>query len=259
VITAEVAGRAAARAGGDGLALVTRERSLMLRFAAGRPTQATAIDDFTVEIAIPFHGHVGRASTNAIDDASLDECAGRASDAARAATLSGDGRFPGFDPDLDRGADSPPAAFDAATAELDPGVGAAALTDAFAVAAEQGLEAHGIWTVAEQEQAWAVAGAKGATGAAGAERRTDVFMKVICIAPSGRSGYASASAVAVGDVAPAELAGRAAAKAVAGGELAELPPGEYPVVFEAQATGWLCDLLADCAAASAASGASRTG
>jgi predicted Zn-dependent protease len=34
---------------------------------------------------------------------------------------------------------------------------------------------------------------------------------------------------------------------VAGGEPAELPPGEYPVVFEAHATGWLCDLLAGCA------------
>jgi predicted Zn-dependent protease len=34
---------------------------------------------------------------------------------------------------------------------------------------------------------------------------------------------------------------------VAGGEPAELPPGEYPVVFEAHAAGWLCDLLAGCA------------
>ncbi len=154
--------------------------------------------------------------------------------------MSGEGRFPGFDPD--QGDGTAPPAFDGATAELDPGAGAAALTDAFAVAARHGLEAHGIWTVGEQEQGWALAGERG-----GAERRTDAFMKVICIAPTGRSGYASESAVAVGDVAPAELAERAAAKAVAHGEPAELPPGEYPVVFEAQAVGWLCDLLAACA------------
>jgi predicted Zn-dependent protease len=43
------------------------------------------------------------------------------------------------------------------------------------------------------------------------------------------------------------MAERAAAKALAAGEPAELPPGEYPVVFEAQAVGWLCDLLAGCA------------
>ena len=68
-------------------------------------------------------------------------------------------------------------------------------------------------------------------------------MKVICIAPSGRSGYASQSAVAVGELAPRALAERAALKAAAGGEPVELPPGEYPVVFEPQAVGWLLDLL----------------
>jgi predicted Zn-dependent protease len=72
-------------------------------------------------------------------------------------------------------------------------------------------------------------------------------MKVICIAPGRRSGYASHAAVAVGDVRPRELAERAAAKAVVGGEPAELPPGEYPVVFEPQAVGWLLDMLAGCA------------
>jgi PmbA protein len=240
VSTGELAGRAARHAGRDGLALVTRERSLMLRFAAGRPTQSTAIDDVTVEIAVPFQGHVGRASTNAVDDGSLEECAARAGDAARAAAASGEGGFPGFDPDGGDG--GAPPAFDGPTAELDPGAGAAALTAAFGVAAEHGLEAHGIWTVAEQEQAWAVAG-----GAGAAERRTDALMKVICIAPSGRSGYASESAVAVGDVAPEELTRRAAAKAMTEGEPAELPPGEYTVVFEAPAVGWLCDLLAYCA------------
>jgi PmbA protein len=110
------------------------------------------------------------------------------------------------------------------------------------VAGEQGLEAHGIWTVAEQEQGWALGGE-----GAGAEGRTDAFMKVICIAPKGRSGYASASSVAVGDIHARALAERAAAKALMSGEPAELPPGEYPVVFEAQAVGWLVDLLASSA------------
>jgi PmbA protein len=239
VITGDVAGRAARHAGRDGLALVTRERSLMLRFAAGRPTQSTAIDDVTVEIAAPFRGHVGRASTNAVDDASLADCAARAADAARAAAVSGEGRFPGFDPSEDALVGD--RTLDEATAELDSTAGATALGEAFAVAGAHGLEAHGIWTVAEQEQAWATVEG-GAT-----ERRSDAFMKVICIAPNGRSGYASGSAVAVSDIGARELAERAAAKAVADGEPAELPPGEYPVVFEAQAVGWLCDLLAYCA------------
>jgi PmbA protein len=238
VITGDLAQRAAAKAGPDAFALATRERSLMLRFAAGRPTQSTAIDDITIEIAIPFHGHVGRASTNAVDDAALGECAARARLAARAAAASGEGRFPGFDPNR---AAVAMRTYDDATTELDPAAGAAALEDTFEMAARHGVEAHGIWTVAEQEQAWA-AGNDGVM-----ERRSDAFMKVICIAPSGRSGYASESAVAMGSIAAGELAERAALKAVAEGEPAELPPGEHPVVFEPQAVGWLCDLLAGCA------------
>jgi PmbA protein len=236
----ELAGRATTAAGPDAFALVTREQSLMLRFAAGRPTQATAIDDVSIEVAIPFRGHVGTASTNAVDDGSLRECGERARLAARAAAASGDGHFPGFDPDYDAAMLGNPC--DEATAELDPATGAAALSDAFEVAAENGVEAHGIWTVAQQEQGWELADEGG-----GAERRTDAYMKVICIAPSGRSGYAAESAVAVGAIDARELAERAARKALAAGEPAEVPPGEYPVVFEPQAVGWLCDLLAACA------------
>jgi len=240
VITDELADRAAGHGGPDAFALVTRERSLMLRFAAGRPTQTTAIEDVTIEIAIPFHGHVGRAATNEIDDGALAKCAERARLAARAAeTSGGEGHFPGFgqaDHDL-----VVRETFDPATAELDPERGAAALADAFEVAAAHGLEAHGIWTVAEQEQGWAT------EDDGEAERRTDAFMKVICIAPSGRSGYAASSSVAVGDISARELAESAARKALAAGEQAELPPGEYPVVFESHAVGWLCDLLAGCA------------
>jgi predicted Zn-dependent protease len=239
VITDEIAERAVAAAGPGAFALVTREHSLMLRFAAGRPTQSTAIEDLTVEIAVPLRGHVGRAATNAVDDVSLAECAERASLAARAAEASGgDGTFPGFAPEH-RSPDR--SAFDPATAELDPAEGAAALAETFEVANSHGVEAHGIWTVAEQDQGWATA--EGSR----AERRTDAFMKVICIAPSGRSGYASETSFRGGTIAPRELAERAARKAVAAGDPAEVPPGAYTVVFEPQAVGWLLDLLASCA------------
>src|ERR671911_554258 len=122
------------------------------------------------------------------------------------------------------------------------GGGGEALAETFAVARDHGVEAHGIWTVAELEHGWELANEGG-----GCAQHTDAFMKVICIAPRGRSGYASQAAVAVGDIRPRELAERAAGKAVFGSETAGLPPGEYPVVFEPQATGWLLDLLAGCA------------
>jgi len=238
VITGEAADRAVRHAGPGGFALATRERSLMLRFADGRPTQSTSIDDVTVEIAVPYRGHVGRASTNAVDDRSLAECAERARLAGRAAAATGEGHFPGFAP-VHESPDR--SAFDPVTAELAPEPGAAALVEAFATAGEHGVEAHGIWTVAEQEQGWAT------VDDGRSERRTDAFMKVICIAPSGRSGYASETSYMGCAIRARELAERAAAKAVAAGEPAELPAGEYPVVFAPQAAGWLVDLLAGCA------------
>jgi predicted Zn-dependent protease len=236
--TLELAEHAAGRGGPGALALVTRERSLMLRFAASRPTQSTGVDDVTVEIAVPLRGNVGRAATNAVDDESLAECAARARLAADAAEATHDGHFPGFAPDFDTVAVQ---AYDRATAQLDPATGGAALADAFVEADAHGVEAHGIWTAAEQDQAWFCAdgGAQ--------ELRTDAFMKVICIAPDGRSGYASQAAVAAADIAPAALAERGALKAAAGGEPAELAPGAYPVVFEPQAVGWLLDLLGETA------------
>jgi PmbA protein len=238
VNTFEVAQRAAERAGPGGLALVTRERSLLLRFAASRPTQSTGIDDVTVELAVPLRGNVGRASTNEVDDDSLADCAARARLAAEAAEAVHDGTFPGFDPDYDVAAVE---SFDPATAELDPASGGAALAEAFVEADAHGVEAHGIWTVAEQDQAWAT------EGAGGEERRTDAFMKVICIAPDGRSGYASQVAVAASELSAAALAERAALKASTPGEPVELAAGEYTVVFEPQAVGWLLDLLGETA------------
>jgi PmbA protein len=238
VNTLEVAERAAERGGPGALALVTRERSLLLRFAANRPTQSTGIDDVTVEIAVPLRGNVGRASTNSVDEESLADCAARARLAAEAAEAVHDGNFPGFDPGHDLVVIE---SFDPATAALDPAAGGAALADAFVEADARGVEAHGIWTVAEQDQAWAT------EEEGNEERRTDAFMKVICIAPDGRSGYASQAAVAASRLSPAALTERAALRASTGAEPVELGAGEYTVVFEPQAVGWLLDLLGETA------------
>jgi PmbA protein len=280
----ELARRAVAAARGDALAHVVRERSLTLRFAEGRPTQATALDDFTVELAVVRDGHVGRATTNDTGAEALAECARRAEAAAEAAAaVSRPGPHPGFgavvaavdsdgvdggvtdggeedEPRADRPADARHpssvrpttnatraaarhrSGHDPATAALDPSTGGAALRSVFAVAERHGLAAHGIWSAAEQERAVATS-----AGRAAADRTTDAFMKVICIATGGRSGYASQTAVATGTLEPERLAERAAAKAAAPGDPVELPPGEYPVAMEPQAVGWLLDLLGETA------------
>jgi PmbA protein len=242
VSSVELAQRAVAEAHGDTLAHVTRERSLMLRFADGRPTQATALEDVSVELAVVRDGHVGRASTNELDGEALAGCARRAEAAAdAAAAASRSGVHPGFAATgAARGGANE--GHDPYTAELDPSVGGAALSEVFAVAAGHGLSAHGIWSAAEQERAVATA-----SGHAAVDRTTDAYMKVICFARGGRSGYAAQTAVAAGALQPARLAERAAAKAAVPGDPVELPPGEYPVVMEPHATGWLLDLLGDTA------------
>jgi PmbA protein len=244
----ELAQRAVEAAPGDALAYAVRERSLMLRFADGRPTQATSIDDVSVELAVVRDGHVGRASTNTSDAPALAACARRAEAAAEAAAASSrEGVHPGFGAGGAAPAAGRPGApasngHDPATAALDPSAGGAALRAVFAIADRHGLSAHGIWTAAEQERAFATS-----SGRSGLDRTTDAFMKIICIAPGGRSGYAARTAVAAGSLEPERLAERAASKAVAPGEPAELPPGEYPVVMEPHAVGWLLDLLGDTA------------
>jgi len=233
----DLAQRALAAAGGrDALATVTRERSTMLRFARTRPTQATAVDDLTVEVAALRAGHVGRAATNRVDRGALEDCARAAVLAAEtAAARAGAGHFPGFPaPAASRGHGG----HDPSTAQLDPAAGSAALAAAFDVAERDGVEAGGIWTAAEGETAIA-----SSTGAELSDRVTDAFMKVIATAPGGRTGYAAQTTVAAGAIEPAALAERAVAKALVAGEPATAEPGEHTLVMEPHAVLELLSIL----------------
>jgi predicted Zn-dependent protease len=226
---------------GDGaLATVNRERSLFLRYARSRPTQSTAVDDLSVEVAVLRDGHVGRSATNGTDADALRDCAVRAADAAAEAARSGRaGSYPGFPRP---GAARPQHSYDPETARLDPALGGAALRTAFAAAESAGVEAHGAWTAGEVDTAVA-----SSAGGVVSERVTDAFMKVVCIAPSGRSGYAAATGSALRAIAPGALAERAAAKAAVAGEPVVLEPGEHTVVMEPHALGLLLEELGSCA------------
>ena len=235
----ELAERALRLAGPDALALVTRERSLLLRFAANRPTQATEVEDLTVELAVVRRGHVGRAETNATDDEALAACARRAAAAAAAAAEAGDGSFPGF-AELVSGSALPEPA-----PPFDAGMGGAALADVFETAADAGVEAHGSWSAAKVERAVA------RPASSVAELDSDAFLKVICMTSEhddGRSGYASQAGASAGALEPRTLTERAASKALGSfarsRERAELEAGVYSVVFEPDAMRSLLDLLA---------------
>lgn len=224
----ELARRALKVTGGEALATVTRERSTMLRFARSRPTQATSIDDTTVEIAALRGGHLGRAATNRWDGDALARCAKAATLAAEAAAArAGEGHFPGFPtPAPLRAHDG----HDPDTARLDPTTGGAALATAFGAARRENVEVGGIWTAAEVQTAIA-----SSTGVEASDRVTDAFMKVIASAPSGRTGYAAQAAVAASSIDPESIATRAAAPLAVGGEIATIDPGEYTVVVEPHA------------------------
>jgi predicted Zn-dependent protease len=234
----DIAERALALAGADMQVTVVRERSLLSRFARSAPTQATEIDDTTVEILAVRDGHTASATTNRLDDEALRTAARRAEAGALASARSGTGLHPGL------AAPAPArshAGFDAETAMRDPALAAAALSEAFAVAAEHDLEAFGVWTVGAVRTAIA-----STTGLALDDELTDAFVKVVCRDDSGRSGYAAGTAVAASAIDAGELARRAAAK-VSDAPLGQLGPGSYPVVLEPEAVGLLLEFLGDLA------------
>jgi len=229
-----LAERALALTGGEAQVTVTREHSLVSRFARSRPTQATQVDDRTVEVLCVVDGNTGVATTDRPDDAALRETASRAADAARAAARSGPGTYPGLpQPATPRTHEG----FDPVTARLEPDTAAAALRAAFAVAAEHGQEAFGIWTAGSVETAIA-----SSAGLRARDRVTDAFAKVICRDEQGRSGFASDAAVRAADI-DADAVARRAAQRVPREEPLDLPPGEYPVVLEAEAVGLLLEFL----------------
>jgi predicted Zn-dependent protease len=236
----ELAERTLAFCAGPAQVNVTRERSLASRFARSAPTQATAVDDTTVEVLCLIDGHTGTASTNLLDDDALREVATRARRIASAAASAGRGEHP----DLPRPAAVTPGAPDAtaighdpATATLDPTLAGSALAAAFAVAERHATEAFGIWSAGEVTTAIV-----SSTGMTAADSVTDAHMKVICRDATGRSGYAATTAVSSAAIDGAEIAARAAAR-LSTDQPGELAPGEYDVVLDHEAVGTLLDFL----------------
>jgi PmbA protein len=233
----ELAERALGHARGDAQATVMRERSLLARFARSRPTQATRVDDTTVSILRLHDGHTGAADTNDLSDDGLRAAARRADAAARAAARAAGapGEYPGLPESRAARAHE---GFDPETARLDPSIAGEALRDAFAACAAAGdVEAFGIWTAGHVESAIA-----STAGIRAHDVVTDAYVKVIARDARGRSGWNTATASAAGALDPAGVAHRAAAKVTAA-EPATLPPGEYPVVLEADAVAALLDYL----------------
>ena len=226
--------RAIGAAGRDALAVAVHERSLLSRFARSRPTQATAVDEVELRVLAVRDGHAAVAATTQTDADGVTAVARRATAAAEAAATAGPGDHPGLPP-----AGEPSEAhwgFDPPTAACDPRQAGAALTDAFAAAADRGVEASGIWTAGAVRTAVA-----STAGVRETDAVTDAYLRVLCDR-GGRTGFAARASTAAGDLEAAAAVHEAAAKA-SSEEPAELAPGEYPAVLEPDAVGTLLEFL----------------
>ena len=215
----ELAGRALRAAEGDeALALVTRERSGLARFASSEVHQPTLIENEVVELQIVRDGCVGLAAANRTDDEGLRELAARAAEAADSAPSDPD--FPGLAP-----ATEPPPVegYDEATADLS--AEEQARLAAAAIEASE-LDLYGFFTSGLTELALA-----STSGLAVSQRLTDAGVLALA-AVDGASGYAEQTAWRVGGVDPAETARRATEKAERTRGAIELEPGSYAAVLE---------------------------
>ena len=235
----DLAERALRACDGDAQVTVVRERSLLSRFARSTPTQATAIDDTSVSVLVVRDGHTGSAETNDCSDEGLRVAAHRAAEAvaSAASAAGGAGEHPGLPTPGEAGTPLAHDGLDLGTARLDPALAGAALRDAFAVTAEHGLEAFGIWTAGHVETAIA-----SSTGVRVADAVSDAYLKVIARDAAGRSGWAAAASTAASDLDAADVARTAIGRVAREAPIA-LPPGEYPVVLEPDAVGSLLDML----------------
>jgi predicted Zn-dependent protease len=225
-------------AGEEAQATVTRERSLVTRFARSSPTQATAVEETWVELVCVRRGQTGAASTNRLDEAGLRAAGARALAAADVAARLAAGDYPGLpSPDAASATDG----HDAATAALEAADAAAALSAVFAACSAGGVEGFGIWTAGEVRTAIA-----SSTGIALSEVATDAHLKVIARSGEGRSGIASGAAVAAGSIDAGAIAREAVAK-VSVEAPGTLEPGSYDVVLDHSAVGTLLEFLGDLA------------
>ena len=220
---------------GEAQVTVVRERSLTSRFSRSTPTQATDVDAHAVHVLSVVDGHTGGATATTLEGDALADAARRARAAAEAAARGGRGEYPGL-PAPARA--RPHDGFDPRTAALDPGVAGAALGQAFATAAERGLEAYGMWTAGAVETAIAAS-----TGLSAVDRVTDAYMKVVCRDDAGRAGFAAAAGTNIDTLDGAALAHTASAKVI-DAEPATIEPGAYPVVLDHDAVGTILDMLA---------------
>jgi PmbA protein len=219
-------------------ATVCAEHSVFMRFANSEPTQATSIEDISVELCVIHNGHPAKAATTRTDGAGLRSLAQRTQQAAKDMAVGrSSGGYPSFLPPQSL-RPMQNTGFDPQTARLRVEDGSKALGAVFDSASRHGVTAHGIWTAAHTARALCKT-----NGLEASDELTDSFMKVTVSSSEGRTGYASNTANSLQALDARDLTERAAAKATTSGLPVTLGPGYLPVVFEPTAVAELLDWL----------------
>ena len=215
--------QSAAKASGvsDVEALVAGHREALTRFANNTIHQNVAEQAQWLSVRVVLDHKTARATTNRFDADSIRSAVEQA--VALTKSVAPDEELlplasPAPIPRIAR--------YDAATAGAAPQDRAKAVSEAIRVVEEAGQTAAGIYSTGQ-----AVEAIFNSQGIAGWHTETSVQFSITAMAEDS-SGWAKASAVAIGSMDPAGFAGRASDKARLSARPRELPPGHYTVVLE---------------------------
>jgi predicted Zn-dependent protease len=249
---------------GDGVPLITREQAKELadhivslskadqtrvnivsewtgntRFADASITTSGGITDTTVTITVSIGRRRASATTNILDEASLQRTVDLA---MRLARLSPED--PELMPELGPQTYSGVNAFVTGTADLDPETRASAVQRAVAAATAAGKPAGAIFSAGFLEATARATAVATSNGLFAYHRSTDAEFSVTARTPDGTgSGWASAGARDWSAIDPAAIGRIAAQKAVASRKPQAIEPGMYTAVLEPQAVTDLVPLL----------------
>lgn len=215
-------------------ALVAAESSALTRFANNRINQNVAEENALVNVRAVLGKRIGVASTNRLDDASLQAACDAAVRAARIAPE--DPSFPGLPgPNAVRNVNRSVQA----TREFDAEARAAAVGAIVAQSSSRGLSAAGKVRVAEHTIAVA-----NSLGVDVGQTLTGAQSTVLSSGADAGSGWASFLDADASKLAPEALGAQAADLAERSANPGDLDPGEYTVVLAPEAVADITDFLA---------------
>lgn len=206
----------------------------LTRFAGNRIHQNVAEYDVRASIRTVLDGRTGVASTNRLDEESLEACRNAALAGARVAPADPD--FPGLPA---CGQSEPPDRRVASTIGFGPHERAVAAGAMIAQSEARGLSAAGKIEVSDTTVAVA-----NSFGTAAAMSVADVAATVLSTGSDGGSGWAAAAFADAADLAPDAMGAQAADLACRSGSPVELAPGRYAALLAPDAVATLLEYLA---------------